>query len=327
MSLVDSLSESLDRLTKECHPSHQSELFAEPITGYEWARLGVNRNSVVVLLPASNSVGFPRQDLEHITIDPAANYRVSVDGQSRVECISCIATKGRDGWLVATFLQLTAMLLQSIRSTNPEMVQVFVNDLVSLFRALTQPANRTAQGLWGELFLIRQSSDVELLVSAWHDAPNDRYDFAFGRERLEAKTTTGPRIHTFGHLQLANVPGLEVHVASMVLLPSSDGLNCAELAMQISERISNPSLRNLFTKQVIKSLGRDWRSQAGVRFDFDHAVNALRFFNVTGIPKISGQIPAEVTGISYQSDLQTTKEIELDSIETTVRLLRAVINA
>jgi hypothetical protein len=301
------------------------DLHAEPIAGYEWARLGVGTESIVLLLPAADAE--PKQDLEHIRIDPNAHYRVFIGDTCRSENISLIATKGLDGWLVTTFLELTAMLLQASQSPSRQSVQHFIRDLVSLFRALTQPAIRTLQGLWGELFLIHQSADVDLLARAWHNSPKDRYDFSLGHERLEAKSTTGPRIHTFGHLQLAPVDGLRVTVASMILLQSDDGTSCGELTALITQRLKDLEIRNGLVKQVVRSLGGQWRGQAGVRFDLNHASNSLRFFDIVEIPRINGVIPAEVSGISYQSDVQMTRELAPTLLDPADRLIRAAMNA
>jgi hypothetical protein len=307
--------------------SDSQDLRAEPIVGYEWARLGVGTDSIVLLLPATGAGALPKQDLEHITIHPNAHYRVFIGEEARSEDISVIATKGLDAWLVTTFLELTAMLLQASQSASPQSVQQFIRDLVSLFRALTQPSTRTLQGLWGELFLIHQSADVDLLARAWHATPKDRHDFVLGRERLEAKTTTGPRIHTFGHLQLAPVVGLRVTVASMVLLPSTDGTSCGELTALITQRIKDLELRDGFVKQVVRSVGDQWQGQAGVRFDLNHASNALRFFDIVEIPKITGAIPAEVSAVSYQSDVQMTIELAPSLLDPADRLTRAAMNA
>jgi hypothetical protein len=279
----------------------------------------------VLLLPAADSE--PRQDLEYIKIEPNAHYRVFIGDTCQSENISLIATKGLDGWLVTTFLELTAMLLQASRSPSRQSVQQIIRDLVSLFRALTQPSIRTLQGLWGELFLIHQSADVGLLARAWHNSPKDRYDFSLGHERLEAKTTTGPRIHSFGHLQLTPVDGLRITVASMILLPSDDGTSCGELTTLIIQRLEDLEIRNGLVKQVVRLLGRQWQGQAGVKFDLDHASNSLRFFDIVEIPRINGVIPAEVSGISYHSDIQMTKELDPTLLDPADRLIRAAMNA
>jgi hypothetical protein len=326
VKILESLFGSLARLSAAVNPSSDLEFHAEPIDGYEWARLAVGNHSVAILLPASLDSSVPKQDLEHIAIDPRATYQVRSDGSLRNEVVSIVATKGKDGWLITTFLELVAMLLQSVPRNRPEEVEKLIQDLVSLFRTLVQPATKTTQGMWGELFLIRRSADVDLAVESWHTLPNDRYDFSHDRERIEAKTTTGPRVHTFGHLQLLPVAGLRVTIASMVLLPSTDGPTCSDLVSQIAVRLKSDALRNMLVKQVVRTLGNQWQNQGGTRFDPDHASAALKFYDVHNVPRIDGAIPAEVSGISYQSDLQLAKELYADEVDAAAPLTRALMD-
>jgi hypothetical protein len=70
--------------------------------------------------------------------------------------------------------------------------------------------------------------------------------------------------------------------------------------------------------QVVRTLGEDWNTQGGYRYDPDQALQNLRFFNVENIPKIVEPIPANVHGVKYQSDLQVVAEMaksEFDQID------------
>jgi len=112
----------------------------------------------------------------------------------------------------------------------------------------------------------------------------------------------------------------------MILLPSADGTSCGDLTALITQRIEDRELQNGFVKQVVKSVGDNWQGQAGVKFDLNHASNALRFFDVVEIPRVTGVIPAEVSGISYQSDIQMTKELAPNVLGPADRLTRAAMN-
>jgi hypothetical protein len=212
-------------------------------------------------------------------------------------------------------------------SSDPDAVRKLIQDLVSLFRALTQSNQKSTQGLWGELFLIDQASDVELAVSSWHTTPNDRYDFAKGHERVEVKTTTGPRIHMFSHAQLVPVDGLRVSVASLVLNRTGDGQSCADLVVRVLPRLSSESSRRSFVDQVVRTLGEDWNTQGGYRYDPDQALQNLRFFNVENIPKIVEPIPTNVHGVKYQSDLQVVAEMEKSEFDQIDQLSLALFGS
>jgi hypothetical protein len=72
VSLLESLFDSASRLRGRGRSDASEDLHAEPIVGYEWARLGIGTDSIVLLLPAADSE--PRQDLEYIKIEPNAHY-------------------------------------------------------------------------------------------------------------------------------------------------------------------------------------------------------------------------------------------------------------
>ena len=310
LSILDTYQRLADRLEDDSDSLH-----VETIDGYAWARLGVTSNAVLLLLPPEQQDRAPNQDLEHIWISPKKNYKIENGSKSRLESVAVISTKSREGWLVETFLELIAMLLDTGVSSDPESVKKLISDLVSLFRALTQPSKKSTQGLWGELFLIDQSSDVNLAAMSWHTTPNDRYDFGHSHERVEVKTTTGPRIHMFSHAQLIPVEGLRVTVASLVLSLSDDGATCADLVFRILPKLKSESGRRLFVDQVVRTLGDGWNKTGSLKYDLDHAKQGLRYFNVIDVPKILEPIPPNVHGVKYQSDLQVAAEMTHSEID------------
>ena len=304
------------RLAAALNPN-DDKVHVENIVGFEWARLGVMRDSVVLLLPPApdGDDRAPAQDLEIIRINPRQEFEVQQTTTSKFETVAVIATKSRDAQVVETFLELVAMLFATGVRSDPESVKKLIQDLVLLFRALAQQSRKSTQGLWGELLMIDHSVDVELAVKAWHSSTNDRYDFARGHERVEVKTTTGPRIHTFAHAQLASVEGLRVTIASLVLSPSTDGCTCADLASRILLKLPGETLRRQVVDQVVRTVGVDWKNQSSFRFDVDRAIQNLRFFDVGDVPKISSPIPAHISGITYQSDLQVVAELNTGSFQ------------
>ena len=319
MSLLVSIFETYQGLINGLATNDKS-LHVEGIPGFEWARLGVKQDAVLLLLPPEINSPGPDHDLEHIRISPNEEFNIRESQGLRVETVAVIATKSRDGWLVETFLELVAMLFDSGVSSDPDSVRKLIQDLVSLFRALTQPNQKSTQGLWGELFLINQSTDVELAVSSWHATPNDRYDFASGHERVEVKTTTGPRIHMFSHSQLVPISGLRVTIASLILNPSVDGQCCADLVSQVLPKLLDDNTRRNFIDQVVRTLGDNWNSQGGFRYDFDQAAQSLRFFDAMNVPKITQPIPTDVHGLKYQSDLQVVAEMALSDFDSPDKL-------
>jgi hypothetical protein len=309
MSLLESLSATYQNLLKGME-SYDESLHVEVIPGFEWARLGITQEAVLLLLPPEINNNVPDHDLEHIRISPRQRFNIKMTHDFREEAVSVIATKSRDGWLVDVFLELVAMLFDSGVTSDQNSVRKLIQDLVSLFRALTQPNQKSVQGLWGELFLILQATDTDLAVSSWHTTPNDRYDFAKGHERVEVKTTTGPRIHMFSHTQLVPIEGLKVTIASLILNSTADGVSCADLVSQVLPKLDSEPMRRGFVNQVVRTLGENWNQQGGIRYDIEQANQSLSFYDANNVPKITQEIPPNVHAVKYQSDHQVAREME-----------------
>ena len=323
MTFIDEILETYQRLAANL-PADEDALFVEALPGFAWASLGVKHDAVVLLLPPDDGRAGPEHDLEHIWVSPNTTYKIVDSAGTRTQTVAVISTKSNEAWLVNAFLELVAMLFESGVSSDPDSVRKLVQDLIALFRALTQPGKKSLQGLWGELFLIDQSENIELAVKSWHTTPNDRYDFARAHERVEVKSTTGPRIHTFAHAQLAPVPGLQLTVASLVLNPDGDGCTCADLVAKILVKLNNDVLKRGFVDQVVRTLGASWQNQSGVRFDVDQAKQGLKFFDVEAVPRITSPIPPNVLGVTYQSDLQVAADFSRNSLDSKHVLTRTL---
>jgi len=131
----------------------------------------------------------------------------------------------------------------------------------------------------------------------------------------------------FSHAQLVPVDGLRVSVASLVLNRTGDGQSCADLVVRVLPRLSSESSRRSFVDQVVRTLGEDWNTQGGYRYDPDQALQNLRFFNVENIPKIVEPIPTNVHGVKYQSDLQVVAEMEKSEFDQIDQLSLALFGS
>lgn len=281
---------------------------------FGWARIGVKGNAVMLILPSDGLGRMADHELEYIRIHPNAEFKVRDESGERIERVAYVVTKGCDAWLVRSFFELIAMLFETGVEQTPESIRQLLDDLVSLFRALTQPPLKTLIGLWGELFLIYRSTSPYALITAWHTTPRDRFDFARAHERIEVKTTTGPRIHNFAHNQLVMSEKIRVTIASLVLNRSDNGSTCVELTQMILARLTDVAHRRKFLEQVVSTMGEDWSRQGGEAFDIEQAKLSLKFFDTESIPKIAGPIPLQVSNVKYKSDLQAVPELSVDDL-------------
>ena len=130
--------------------------------------------------------------------------------------IRCAST---DRALHLYFLRVADAVLATFgeQPTGREVTQA-IDHLVELFHAVEQPARKSLQGLWAEVFLIARAADPAALVEAWHGVSTDRYDFMVGSQRIEVKSTAGStREHHFSLEQLHPPEGTEVLIASLSL--------------------------------------------------------------------------------------------------------------
>ncbi len=295
------------------------------IPGLDGVFLAVDRSTMALLLPIEPSHATVDQDLEHLTIRYGVEFELVSGKRSLRHPLVVVRTVSLEPWLTSTFLQLVGALLDVFVPDGEKTLAGFLDDLIELFRGFLRPTREGVMGCWGELFVISRSADVDLAVESWHSTPHDRFDFSRNHERIEVKTTTGPRVHQFSHEQLVEFPGRRVTIASVVLTSDSEGLSCADLVSRIKDRLRNPELIRSVLSQLVLSLGSEWTRQDSGRFNIDEAERSIRFIDVKAVPKLVCEVPPRVASVQYRSDLQDSDEVVLSEIEPDNRLLRAMI--
>jgi len=303
-----------DLYLKLVESNNQEFYIAQPIPGFPWARLALKDGCLAIVTPSTKQADLFDIELENIKVQFDLEVSIRTDDKIKIERVSIIECKSSSVWLLKTFLELMSMVFLGLDTAKPVEINVFVQDLINLFRSLTQISSKSVQGLWGELFVISQSLDPTFSVLSWHSAPNDRYDFAKLEERIEVKTTTGIRRHSFAHEQISINPGLQVFIASLILNQDAEGVSCAELIENILPRLKSAESRQSLISKSVRTLGLDWRSQDSLKFDTESAKIALKWYDVADIPKIPNPLPAHIYALKYQCDLQTTAELSLDEL-------------
>lgn len=326
MTLFEACLAEYKNLSGRINTLAEGAVLVEKLPGFLWAHIGVTPNSVMLILPPEGAVNMAQHDLEHIRIIPLRGFDAQYESGIRAESVTIIETKSREAWLVNAFFELIGMLFETGVEQTPESIRKLLDDLVNLFRALAQPALKSLTGLWGELFVIYQSKSVLDLVAAWHSTPNDKFDFASGHERVEVKSTIGPRVHNFSHSQLVMPKGVRVTIASVILTPSTEGVTCSELTQRILSKLTHGPHRRKFVELVVRTLGEDWQRQSSESFDLDQAQLSLRFFDAVNVPKVLEPIPREVTAVKYRSDLQAVPELIFSNLDTRDVLTKFTIN-
>ena len=178
------------------------------------------------------------------------------------------------------------------------------------------PAKKSVQGLWAELFVIRNASNPSEVARAWHGTPAEQIDFVSGRHRVEVKSSsTRARIHHFSLLQLTPPAQARLVVASVFVESIGGGLSLRQLTEEIRAMLSaDPALLARFDAVFYATLGASWMEAMEERFDSELAVESLQFFDSVNIPKIEGSIPNAVRDVRFTSDLSGVAQLSPNAL-------------
>lgn len=249
------------------------------------------------------------------------------DRDARTENLTVIACRSRDRAVERYFLT-TMEFLASALAPNPTVAAVaeMVDQVVDLFQRLAKPPRRHMVGLAGELLVIRAAADPAAAVRAWRVDQDERYDFAVGALRLDAKaTTTDRRAHEVSFEQTNPPPATMGILASFIVQPSGGGFSLSELISDIEARIQSHDLTLKLRTVVADTLGRDMQSALGWSFDLARATSSARLYDVGTIPAIKPPLPAGVSGVRFLVDLAGCRQLGRARIDALASHERALL--
>ncbi len=213
---------------------------------------------------------------------------------------SIVECRVTDVALIDSFLRLAGHLLNGLSELpEPRSVAIEVRKLVQIFQALRQPAVKSIQGLWAELFVLANCPDVPRWALGWHTDPMERYDFAMQRLRVEVKSSGNRmRRHHFSHEQLHPPSDIKLWIASVFVERSSGGSDCLQLLGKIQSHLSGEAVFEIESK-VMTTLGSDFLKTGEFKFDADLAADSLSFIPITLIPRIPDELPDTISEVRY----------------------------
>ena len=227
-----------------------------------------------------------------------------------------ITLRSTDRILQEDFFDIVLMIF----SRMPEIpskreIAIEVENIISIFSAMTCPPRKKIQGLWTELLVIERSYMPETLIKAWHESPIAKYDFTMGRDKVEVKSTScDTRIHHFSLDQLNPSVHSRVLIASAIVRESAqgkDGLSVRDLYNKICNKVNSVDAQMHMMKVIAESIGSDIHRLNEVFFDYVEASDTLRFFDCKDIPGVdkTGVHPG-VTSVGFNSDLSGAIDIQ-----------------
>ena len=191
-------------------------------------------------------------------------------------------------------------LLSALSDGGVEQAGRYADSIGVLLRDSNDPADRLAtQGLWAELLVIINAQDPELMAQAWHQDPNDTYDFAYGSERVEVKSSSGSlRRHKFSSAQLPPPDGCNLRVVSVLLQRVAGGQTVLDLLQLAKERVSSAASAQLLGQALLVAgpaqLARDG-------YDLLGAGASIRSYEASTVPTV--HLPPNVVQASWTADL------------------------
>lgn len=212
-----------------------------------------------------------------------------------------------------------------LKENNPAIVRLFLKILEELFCTLTPPtknadiAERIRQaaelfsrqegeprnfvGLWGELCLIKNSTNVDEAVRCWSMKRNATYDFVADEFVLDVKSTldTSPK-HRFSLKQLRPTEDFALYIASLCIIEVQNGQTVGELVDTIALKITDQTLRGVFLTQCLAKGGRDlYRNEMALQLYPSNNAIALHNARSIPVPRINEQDP--IDNVRFDVDL------------------------
>ena len=225
-----------------------------------------------------------------------------------------VRCRSNEAEIVRYFLSVGETLLR-ILGSNPSrtVISGAINRLAHIFQRMQSPATRSVNGLFGELFLIRQSQNPFRALAAWRTQDTSRFDFNEGSVRIDVKTAAGrQRIHTFSYDQCNPPSGTTAVAASLFVEQVAGGISLREIVREIEELVAtNTELVLKLHETVAETLGRSLHEALNVRFDHRLSASSLQFYDLRSIPAVRDEPPPGVCDIHFRSDLTSAPQADM----------------
>ncbi len=302
---TDALAEEIQLRARQLASKRPAKgsFFAEVLVHCPQARLAIGAAGYALILSPAEALSGPAIELDNLAVHFSRRCKITANSRTSAEVVVVVETKNPDPHVQAAFLNLVELILPADTAISAPAIKTMLLDLVELFRALGQSRQKTAQGLWGELFVLSEARDATTAAESWHATPRDRHDFSLGSGRAEIKTAIGPRQHHFSYEQLCAGAGISVIVGSIITQELSGGTSVGLMLKKSVRKIKDEALRSRIIKVAIASIGNQWHAAALLELDENMARQSLRWFDSRCVPCVAPPPPG-VFEIRFRADLQ-----------------------
>jgi hypothetical protein len=255
----------------------------------------------------------------HVSLQLGLEYDLatgdSTSNRGLFHSLRCETTEKAE---VDTFLVLIEALLVHNKDQllTSETMASFFRSMVRLFSVgPAKDLESDRQGLWGELFVMRQVRGFEFWAPFWHSETTRRFDFSALGRRVEVKTSTATeRVHHFSHRQIYASEGEEIFIASMLLREEGAGLSLRNLIDECRTSLRNSPFY-LKLEKAVRHAGMEASSEIGPIFDANEAETELAWFKATDAPHFRVPEPTGVSETRYKVDLSTAPRLDSEELE------------
>lgn len=300
VSIESFVRETIEKVRRMPRDEH---LWAEKIPTRDFARFGRHGDDFLLLLPSPKIQRHAPVFLENLTVNFGVSCQVLENGIKTNETLTILKFKSVNDELIDTIGDIVSLLLRRIPRYKEDELKDLIHQLIELFRDINEVPDSTVIGLWGELLVILQSNNPTEVARSWHATPLDRFDFSHENLRLEVKTTTGPRQHSFGWEQLLEGDETQIVIASVILTEDQNGMSVFELVHHVVNQISDKSVIQKILSITSKTVGQNRDGSSYKRFNLTSAEVNLRFYRSSTVPKPLPPPPG-VYQLRFKSDLQ-----------------------
>ena len=252
----------------------------------------------------------------YVSVEFNREYDIVVNSSpERIVChrISCNSNRVVD---IRAFLSVVQSYIEhaSVYDLSSEGLTDFFHAIVRLFKVEVDKDSKTArQGLWGELFLMKNFGGFDFWSEHWHADPLNMFDFSAVGKKVEVKTTLKPeRIHAFSHGQLFSSE--DVKIVSILLRNEDTGLSLKALIEEARESFRNTA-HYFKLEKAVRIASMDGLDEEGPSFSESYARDNLAWFFVGHVPHFSCGEPEGVTSTHYSSDLTKAPRMTSNEVE------------
>lgn len=247
-----------------------------------------------------------------------------VENKSIIDKVfTIIQMNSEDQDLIKYFFQVMSIVIQKL-SVRPKvcLLREEISKVIEIFTMQQGFSKEVVRGLWAELLVIERSSNPEYLIKAWHEEPEDRYDFNDSNDKIEVKSTFGDnRTHVFSLEQLHPNDSANLIIASVLVNSSGIGKTIFDLADLISSKISSTECNLKLMEMILTTIGPHISECANMHFDYNYATDTLKFYDSRIIPSIKKEdVPAAVSAVHFRTDMTDVPSIDITGFKNNSQL-------